>query len=93
MHLYDPKEFPYKKFIELLFGGVGPRPIALVSTLSEDGIPNLSPFSFFNVFGANPPIIAFSPSRRGRDDSLKDTYHNLLTTKECVVQSVTYPNG
>ena len=75
----------------LLLGGVGPRPIALVSTISKEGIPNLTPFSFFNVFGANPPIIAFSPSRRGRNATLKDTYYNLMSNGECVVQSVTYP--
>ena len=88
---YDPKNFSVKEVHRLLIGGVGPRPIALVSTLSDDGIPNLSPFSFFNAFGANPPVIAFSPSRRGRDSSFKDTYHNLIKTKECVVQAVTYP--
>lgn len=74
----------------LLQGGIGPRPIALVSTISKSGVNNLTPFSFFNVFGANPPIIAFSPSRRGRDGSLKDTYLNLVDTKECVVNAVTY---
>jgi flavin reductase (DIM6/NTAB) family NADH-FMN oxidoreductase RutF len=73
-----------------LLGGVGPRPIALVSTLSADGIPNLAPFSFFNAFGANPPTIGFSPSRRIRDGTVKHTYTNLLTTRECVVQCVTY---
>ena len=88
---YEPKELSVKEIHRLLIGGIGPRPIALVSTLSEDGIPNLSPFSFFNVFGANPPVIAFSPSRRGRDKSFKDTYNNLIRTKECVVQVVTYP--
>jgi flavin reductase (DIM6/NTAB) family NADH-FMN oxidoreductase RutF len=85
-----PNEISVPEVQRLLQGGVGPRPIALVSTLSKDGFNNLSPFSFFNAFGANPPIIAFSPSRRGRDASLKDTYLNLIETKECVVQSVTY---
>ena len=87
---YEPKDLPVPELHKLLLGGVGPRPIALVSTISEDGINNLSPFSFFNAFGANPPMIAFSPARRGKDASLKDTYQNLITTKECVVQSVTY---
>ncbi len=91
MFHYDPKDLSVKEVHRLLIGGVGPRPIALVSTLSDDGIPNLSPFSFFNAFGANPPVIAFSPSRRGRDSSFKDTYNNLIRTKECVVQAVTYP--
>ncbi len=91
MFHYNPKDLPVPKVHQLLLGGVGPRPIALVSTLSVDGIPNLTPFSFFNVFGANPPVLAFSPSRRGRDATLKDTYYNLMKTKECVVQSVTFP--
>ncbi len=91
MFHYEPKDLNVREVHRLLIGGIGPRPIALVSTLSEDGIPNLSPFSFFNVFGANPPVLAFSPSRRGRDKSFKDTYNNLIRTKECVVQVVTYP--
>jgi flavin reductase (DIM6/NTAB) family NADH-FMN oxidoreductase RutF len=76
---------------QLILGGIGPRPIALVSTISPDGIRNLSPFSFFNAFGANPPTVAFSPARRIRDASTKDTYHNLTATSECVIQAVTYP--
>ncbi len=87
----EPKDVTVPEVHRLLLGGIGPRPIALVSTLSKDGVPNLTPFSFFNVFGANPPIIAFSPSRRGRDATLKDTYYNLMDSGECVVQSVTYP--
>jgi len=87
---YEPKDLTLPEVHKLLLGGVGPRPIALVSTLSEDGIPNLTPFSFFNAFGYNPPVIAFSPSRRGRDATLKDTYNNLIKTRECVVQCVTY---
>ena len=87
---YNPKDLPVSKLHQLLLGGIGPRPIALVSTISEDGILNLTPFSFFNCFGSNPPMIAFSPSRRGRDGSFKNTYLNLMNNKECVVQSVTY---
>jgi flavin reductase (DIM6/NTAB) family NADH-FMN oxidoreductase RutF len=87
---YEPTDLSIPEIHRLLLGGVGPRPIALVSTISEYGVINLSPFSFFNAFGANPPMIAFSPSRRGRDASLKDTYQNLIATKECVVQAVTY---
>jgi len=85
-----PKELTVPEVQRLLQGGIGPRPIALVSTISKDGINNLSPFSFYNVFGANPPVIAFSPSRRGKDGSFKDTYLNLVETKECVVQAVTF---
>jgi flavin reductase (DIM6/NTAB) family NADH-FMN oxidoreductase RutF len=90
MFHYEPKNLSVPDLHKLLLGGVGPRPIALVSTISVTGINNLSPFSFFNVFGANPAILAFSPSRRGRDASLKDTYNNLIQTMECVVQAVTY---
>lgn len=87
---YEPKDLSVPQVHRLLLGGVAPRPIALVSTISVDGINNLSPFSFFNAFGANPPIVAFSPARRGRNATLKDTYNNLMTTKECVIQSVTH---
>lgn len=85
-----PGEVSINEVQALLLGGVGPRPIALVSTVSPEGIRNLSPFSFFNAFGANPPTVAFSPSRRIRDGSTKDTYRNLIATKECVIQAVTY---
>ena len=85
----NPKEVSQNEVQKWLTGGVAPRPIALVSTLSTDGIRNLSPFSFFNAFGSNPPVVAFSPSRRGRDNTLKDTYNNLIDTKECVIHAVT----
>lgn len=83
-----PKEVGNKSSWKYLVGAVTPRPIALVSTISEDGIHNLSPFSFFNAFGSNPPVVAFSPSRRGRDNTTKDTYHNVKATKECVIHIV-----
>lgn len=91
MFHYSPADLSVPEFHRLLLGGVGPRPIALVSTLSEDGKRNLSPFSFFNAFGANPPTVAFSPARRGRDGSLKDTYNNIKATRECVINAVTFP--
>jgi flavin reductase (DIM6/NTAB) family NADH-FMN oxidoreductase RutF len=90
MQHFDPKDLSVPEIHKLLLGGVVPRPIALVSTISENGSNNVSPFSFFNAFGASPPLIAFSPNRRGKDGSLKDTYNNLVATKECVVQAVTY---
>lgn len=86
----EPKEMETAKVQSFLLGGVAPRPIALVSTLSVDGIPNLAPFSFFNAFGANPPMIAFSPSNRVRDNTTKDTLTNIEATGECVVQAVTF---
>lgn len=87
---YYPDKTDVPFIHQLLLGGVAPRPIALVSTISKTGVVNLSPFSFFNTFSANPPIIAFSPARRGRDATLKDTYHNLVETKQCVVNAVTF---
>jgi flavin reductase (DIM6/NTAB) family NADH-FMN oxidoreductase RutF len=87
---FNPIEMSVPEVHRLLVGGIGPRPIALVSTISNDGIFNLAPYSFFNTFGANPPMVAFSPARRGSNGTLKDTYNNLIETGECVIQSVTF---
>lgn len=87
---YIPSEHDIPTIHHLLLGGVAPRPIALVSTISKAGVNNLSPFSFFNAFGANPPTVAFSPSLRGRDGSSKDTLNNLNEIPECVISSVSY---
>lgn len=84
----DPNEAPIKDVHNLLLSGVAPRPIALVSTLSEQGRNNLAPFSFFNAFGANPPYVVFSPSLSGRDGSEKDTLVNLQKIPECVIHVV-----
>ncbi len=73
-----------------LLGAVGPRPIAFASTVDEKGNPNLSPFSFFNVFSANPPILIFSPARRVRDNTTKHTLQNVLLTMEVVINIVNY---
>lgn len=73
-----------------LQGAVGPRPIAFASTVNQEGIPNLSPFSFFNVFSANPPILVFSPARRVRDNTVKHTLVNCQTTREVVINIVNY---
>lgn len=74
----------------MLTGGIGPRPIALASTVSADGIRNLAPFSFFNAFGSNPPMLAFGPNRRGRDGSVKHTYLNASATGEFVIAAVSH---
>jgi len=74
----------------LLCGGVAPRPIALASTISKDGVRNLSPFSFFNAFGSNPPTVAFAPNRRGRDGTVKHTYLNAVATGEFVIAAVSH---
>lgn len=81
---------PKEKYFYLI-GGIGPRPIAFVSTISKNGIPNLAPFSFFNAFSSNPPVVIFSPARSSNPEKpFKDTYTNLVETKECVVQMVSY---
>lgn len=74
----------------LLCGGVGPRPIALASTVSVEGVRNLAPFSFFNAFGSNPPMVAFAPNRRGRDGTVKHTYLNAVATGEFVIAAVSH---
>ncbi len=86
----DPKEIPTVKLQGYLQGAVGPRPIAFASTLDRDGNPNLSPFSFFNVFSANPPILVFSPSRRVRDNTIKHTLINCELNREVVINVVNY---
>jgi flavin reductase (DIM6/NTAB) family NADH-FMN oxidoreductase RutF len=73
-----------------LLSAVAPRPIALASTIDENGKPNLSPFSFFNVFSANPPILIFSPARRIRENTTKHTFENVKQTKEVVINVVNY---
>ncbi len=73
-----------------LLGSVAPRPICFASTMAEDGTPNLSPFSFFNVFGSKPPILIFSPARRVRDNTTKHTLQNAAATKELVINIVNY---
>ena len=74
----------------LLLGSVIPRPIAFASTVDKSGIVNLSPFSYFNCFGANPPLMIFSPARRGRDNTTKHTYENILEVPEVVIHIVSY---
>jgi flavin reductase (DIM6/NTAB) family NADH-FMN oxidoreductase RutF len=75
---------------QLLVGIVTPRPIAWVTTVSPAGVVNLAPFSFFNAFGANPPIVVFSPTLR-RDGSKKDTLLNLEVRGEFVLNAATAP--
>jgi len=86
----DPKEVSIAKFHSILLGAVGPRPIAFASTIDEDGRPNLSPFSFFNAFSANPPVLVFSPARRVRDNTTKHTLENVLRVPEVVINVVNY---
>jgi len=86
----DPKETPTPRLHGYLQSAVGPRPIALASTVDKDGVPNLSPFSFFNLFSTNPPILIFSPSRRVRDNTVKHTLLNAELNREVVINVVSY---
>ncbi len=86
----DPSEVSIGKLHGLLLGAVGPRPIAFASTMDMHGTPNVSPFSFFNVFSANPPILIFSPARRVRDNTTKHTFENAIATREAVINIVNY---
>lgn len=90
MKTINPKELNPAQIQGYLQGAIGPRPIALASTIDKEGRPNLSPFSFFNLFSANPPIVVFSPARRVRDNTTKHTLENLQEVKEVVINIVTY---
>lgn len=86
----NPKEVKTQEFHSYLLGAVAPRPIAFASTIDKDGNPNLAPFSFFNVFSANPPIAVFSPARSGRTGETKHTYENIKEVPEVVINMVNY---
>ena len=86
-----PTDLPPPDWYQYLIGAVAPRPIAFASTISAAGQVNLSPFSFFNVFSPNPPILVFSPSNRARDNSEKDTLLNVRAVPEVVINICDYP--
>lgn len=86
----NPKDISVPELHGLLLGSISPRPIAFASTVDTDGNVNLSPFSFFNVFSANPPIMIFSPARRVRGNTTKHTLDNAMATKEVVINVVNY---
>lgn len=90
MKTIDPKDITTVQLQAYMQTAIGPRPIALASTIDADGNPNLSPFSFFNMFSANPPILIFSPSRRVRDNTLKHTLFNVQATMQVVINVVNY---
>lgn len=90
MKSFDPKDISTTKLHELLLSAVAPRPIAFASTIDAEGNSNLSPFSFFNVFSAKPPVLIFSPARRVRDNTIKHTLQNAKATKEVVINVVNY---
>lgn len=86
----DPKDISTAQLHGYLLGAVAPRPICFASTVDARGNVNLSPFSFFNVFSANPPVMIFSPARRVRDNTTKHTLDNVLEVKEVVINIVSY---
>jgi flavin reductase (DIM6/NTAB) family NADH-FMN oxidoreductase RutF len=86
----NPRDIGTVGLQNYLQSSVGPRPIALASTVDAEGNVNLSPFSFFNVFSANPPILIFSPARRVRDNTSKHTLDNVLEVPETVINVVNY---
>jgi flavin reductase (DIM6/NTAB) family NADH-FMN oxidoreductase RutF len=90
MRKIDPKTTPTPDMHQFLLGSVAPRPIAFASTLDEEGNPNLAPFSFFNCFSSNPPILVFSANRRVSNNTTKDTLHNVEATGEVVINVVPY---
>ncbi|GHC46179.1 flavin reductase family protein [Ulvibacter litoralis] len=90
MKSINPKDISTGQLHGYLLGAIAPRPIAFASTVDAEGNVNLSPFSFFNVFSANPPILIFSPARRVRDNTTKHTLENVLINKEVVINIVSY---
>ena len=87
---FTPKELTVAKMHHYLLGAIGHRPIAFASTIDVNGQANLAPFSFFNVFSANPPILIFSPARSGRTNTTKDTYNNVKAHPEVVINVVNF---
>jgi flavin reductase (DIM6/NTAB) family NADH-FMN oxidoreductase RutF len=85
-----PKDITTAQLQGYLQGAVSPRPIAFASTIDVNGNPNLSPFSFFNVFSANPPILIFSPARKVRDNTTKHTLQNAISTRQVVINVVNF---
>ncbi len=90
MKVIDPQTAPRFDFHQLIVGAIGPRPIAFVSTMDAAGNPNLAPYSFFNAFSSNPPMLVFSSNRRVADNTTKDTLANVRETGEVVINAVNY---
>ena len=90
MPVIDPKTTPTRDLHQYLLGAVAPRPIAFVSTVDEAGQPNLAPYSFFNAFSSNPPMLVFSSNRRVSNNTTKDTLANIQATRQAVINVVTH---
>ena len=86
----DPAATATQDLHQFMVGLIAPRPIAFVSTVDADGHANVAPYSFFNAFSSNPPLLVFSSNRRVTDNTTKDTLANVRATGECVVNVVSY---
>lgn len=87
---YQPTDLSHKDFHQVLLSGVAPRPIAFVSSLDSNGNCNLAPFSFFNAYASKPPVVAIGPAIAAATGKVKDTWKNIMETKECTINTVTY---
>lgn len=90
MLVIDPQTTPISDLHQFMVSSVAPRPIAFVSTVDTEGVANLAPYSFFNAFSSNPPILVFSSNRRVQDGTTKDTLTNIEATRECVINVVSH---
>ncbi len=90
MRSITPGEIATKDLHQFIVGAIAPRPIAFVSTIDENGVANIAPYSFFNAFSSNPPVLVFSSNRRVDNNETKDTLHNVELNQEVVVNVVNY---
>jgi flavin reductase (DIM6/NTAB) family NADH-FMN oxidoreductase RutF len=90
MRTIDPKDLEIKDLHQYIVGAIAPRPIAFASTIDENGVANIAPYSFFNAFSSNPPVFVFSSNRSVRTGETKDTLHNVEANKEVVINVVDY---
>jgi len=88
--IINPSETKTADLHQYLLGTVAPRPIAFVSTIDENGVANLAPYSFYNSFSSNPPTVIFSSNRTVANNTTKDTLHNVELNKEVVIAAVSY---
>ncbi|MEO1049809.1 MAG: flavin reductase family protein [Bacteroidota bacterium] len=91
MKKISPQDLSTGEFYGYLISAVAPRPVAFASTVDKQGNVNLSPYSFFNCFSANPPVLVFSPTSRARDNTNKHTLENVLEVDEVVINIANYP--
>lgn len=90
MRIITPGEIETKDLHQFIVGAIAPRPVAFASTIDENGVANIAPYSFFNAFSSNPPILVFSSNRTVKNNTTKDTLHNIQKSKEVVINVVNY---